>query len=83
VPEDSVRPETRTLVLFNRRKGFVGIFESLIFSIVVIRQKRIRELKIESKIGCNNTESKVKIHKTLVEFQWRRLFIWLKIDAEE
>ena len=26
VPEDSVRPETQTLVVFNRRKGFVGFF---------------------------------------------------------
>ena len=31
VPEDSVRPETRTLVILNRRKGFVGSFEILIF----------------------------------------------------
>jgi len=31
VPEDSVRPETRTLVILNRRKGFVGVFESLKF----------------------------------------------------
>ena len=26
VPEDSVRPETQTLVTISRRKGFVGIF---------------------------------------------------------
>ena len=31
MPEDSVRPETRTLVILNRRKGFVGSFEILIF----------------------------------------------------
>jgi len=29
VPEDSVRPEARTLIVLNRRKGFVGIFSSL------------------------------------------------------
>ena len=26
VPEDSVRPETQTLIIINRRKGFVGSF---------------------------------------------------------
>jgi hypothetical protein len=26
VPEDSVRPETQTLVIINRHKGFVGCF---------------------------------------------------------
>jgi len=26
VPEDSVTPETRTLVVLNRRKGLVGSF---------------------------------------------------------
>jgi hypothetical protein len=31
----------------------------------------------------NNTESKVKICKSSVEFQWRKLFIQVKIDAEE
>jgi hypothetical protein len=30
VPEDSVRLETRTLVIINRRKGFVGVFKSLL-----------------------------------------------------
>ena len=34
VPEDSVIPETRTLIIFNRRKEFVGVFESLNFLIV-------------------------------------------------
>ena len=29
VPEDSVRPETRTLVILIRRKGCVGCFEIL------------------------------------------------------
>jgi len=31
VPEDSVRPETRTLVVLIRRKGCVGCFESSTF----------------------------------------------------
>jgi len=30
VPEDSVRPETLTLVVLNRRKGCVGGFKSFI-----------------------------------------------------
>jgi hypothetical protein len=29
VPEDSVIPETQTLVVLNGRKGFVGIFNNL------------------------------------------------------
>jgi len=29
-------PETRTLVIFNRRKEFVGFFESLIIHIVIL-----------------------------------------------
>jgi len=47
VPEDSVIPETRTLVIFNRRKGFVGVFESLKFSIVFILNitKNIRSVE--------------------------------------
>ena len=33
MPEDSVRPETQTLLVFIRRKGFVGCFKKLIFII--------------------------------------------------
>jgi hypothetical protein len=35
VPEDSVRPETQTLVVLIRRKGFVGSFKSFIFIIAL------------------------------------------------
>ena len=38
VPEDSVRPETRTLVTLTRRKGFVGSLGSFIF-IIAIKEK--------------------------------------------
>ena len=31
VPEDSVRPETQTLVTIIRRKGFVGSLEDLFY----------------------------------------------------
>jgi len=33
VPEDSVIPETRTLVILNRRKGFVGCFLNSLWSL--------------------------------------------------
>jgi hypothetical protein len=33
VPEDSVRPETQTLVILIRRKGFVGSLKFLMFKI--------------------------------------------------
>lgn len=31
MPEDSVRPETQTLVILIRRKGYVGSFENFKF----------------------------------------------------
>ena len=50
VPEDSVRPETRTLVILNRRKGFVGSFEILI-------------LKKNSPIKIGKLEDRIKYRK--------------------
>jgi hypothetical protein len=41
VPEDSVRPETRTLIILNRRKEFAGIFGSLKFLIVYVYNNEI------------------------------------------
>jgi len=31
VPEDSVRPETQTLIILNRRKEFVGVLKYFVF----------------------------------------------------
>jgi hypothetical protein len=42
VPEDSVRPEARTLVVLNRRKGCVGCFN--FFSYISRLIKNIRNL---------------------------------------
>jgi len=66
VPEDSVRPETQTLVILIRRKGFVGSFENLIFLLAKIFNKKViktlilmlkilNQLKLESKRRKNNT----------------------------
>jgi len=41
VPEDSVRPETQTLVILIRRKGFVGSFENLKFLLAKIFNKKV------------------------------------------
>ena len=42
VPEDSVRPETQTLVVLIRRKGFVGGFENFTFNIAKVKVRWIK-----------------------------------------
>ena len=37
VPEDSVRPETQTLIIINRRKGFVGSF----YKVMIAQKERV------------------------------------------
>ena len=44
MPEDSVRPETQTLVILIRRKGFVGSFENLRF--LLAKQNKILKINI-------------------------------------
>jgi len=51
VPEDSVRPETQTLVALIRRKGCVGCFESILFRLTtVIEICRLNKMLIEARI---------------------------------
>jgi hypothetical protein len=53
VPEDSVRPETQTLVILIRRKGFVGSFKYLNYLLAKI-------LKIKKKKKKKKTKEKEK-----------------------
>ena len=48
VPEDSVRPETRTLVTLTRRKGFVG---SLKFLFLIATQTYSVKFDFKNKIN--------------------------------
>ena len=48
MPEDSVRPETRTLVTLTRRKGFVG---SLKFLFLLATQTESIRFEFKNKIN--------------------------------
>ena len=66
VPEDSVRPETQTLIVMIRRKGFVGIF---IFIKINCNKDRILS---ETKL---NARGKGEIFKSLLEDSERKLYV--------
>ena len=52
MPEDSVRPETQTLVTLTRRKEWAGILEIFIFKLFIyFKYKNKNAYKIESYRG--------------------------------
>ena len=66
VPEDSVRPETQTLIVMIRRKGFVGIF------IPVYTGCNKDRILSETKL---NVRGKGEIFKSLLEDSGRKLYV--------
>ena len=71
VPEDSVRPETQTLVVLIRRKGFVGCFQSHIFQIALItkiclKARYFKYLHSKVKIGWIKARIKTRISQIIL-----------------
>ena len=84
VPEDSVRPETRTLVILNRRKGFVGSFEIQFLINSNLKRRKIedrikyRKNQIKSRGGLKFTETRLNtkgegLFPSMIDAQKRRI----------
>ena len=65
VPEDSVRPETLTLIVMIRRKGFVGIF---VLKFDCNKDRILSETKL-------NVRGKGEIFRSLLEDSGRKQYV--------
>jgi len=62
VPEDSVRPETQTLIILIRRKGFVGCFKL----IMILPKIKLIKTRIEKE----KNQIILKVSVIVIDIKW-------------
>ena len=86
MPEDSVRPETQTLIVLIRRKGFVGCFYNIYLKKALIYKNQLNQIiKIKARIKYRIKKC-LEIGMVSIDTKWNtkgESFYLLMIDAEE